>query len=148
MLTFYEMVGQRILESLENKHWKQVQLAEKIGISKQVLNKILKGEKNTTILEIRNIADILEVPIESLLKPIDERIYIVEEEKEEELVPFFMGQVTSEEGKAGLNKAFDFINLLIEYEEVYQRNKAYRNQVVSFKGIKQVRNFDPNLLES
>ena len=44
MLNFYQMVGQRILQELNNLQWSQQKLADELQISKQVMGKILKGE--------------------------------------------------------------------------------------------------------
>lgn len=66
---FYKMVGMRILEELNQKNLKQEDLANKLDISNQEMNKILNGEKYITIVEIRNIADILNVEANALLKP-------------------------------------------------------------------------------
>jgi transcriptional regulator with XRE-family HTH domain len=142
MLTFYQMVGQRILERLNELGWTQLKLAEQLNLSKQVMNKIIRGEKNTTILEIREIATTLNVPLEQLLAPVEEAKYPVEE-KEEEFAPIFMGRVTSDAGKNGMERATNVIKMLLEYEDTYKTNKELRNEIVNFKGIQKVRDFSP-----
>ena len=142
MLTFYQMVGQRILERLNELDWTQQKLAEHLNVSKQVMNKIIRGEKNTTILEIREIATALNVPLEQLLASLEEAKYPVEE-KEEEFVPIFMGRNTSDAGIKGMDRATNVIKLLLEYEETYKTNSESRNEIVTFNAFKKVRDFSP-----
>lgn len=144
MMTFYQMVGQRILEVLEGKGWSRQKLADRLNISKQVMGKILNGEKNTTILEIREIADVLDVPVEKLLAPLAEQKYEIEPEAEEhDPVPRFMGQITTAKGKMGLKKALQIIDLINEYETRYEKVQAWKNRKVDFSGIRKVRSFTP-----
>jgi transcriptional regulator with XRE-family HTH domain len=143
MLTFFEMVGQRILEQIEQKNWTQQKLADELKVSKQVLNKIVKGEKNTSILEIRQIADILNVPIQELLEPINEIKYSTD--VEEEVFPMFMGSVETDAGKEGMKKGFQIINMLLEYEETLDSTRELYNQPSSIKNMTKRRNFTPEI---
>lgn len=138
------MVGQRILQELNNLQWSQQKLADELQISKQVMGKILKGDKNTNILEIRQIADILKVPVEQLLEPIEKEEYIVES-VEEDVVPVFMGKVTSQVGKEGLTKAFRIIELITDYQDLYEDKNKVRNRIVSFEGISPAKECERNV---
>lgn len=144
MLTFYQMVGQRVLEAIKNKDWSQQQLANSINVSKQVMSKILNGEKNTTILEIRQIADVLNVSLDDLLKPISEKKFEVDFSLDiEDLEPKFMGQAVTQAGKEGVHRAFTIIKTVIEYEDINKEHQNIRNQKVDFKDFKKVREFIP-----
>lgn len=44
-MNFFEQIGNNILQILKEKNINQTELAEKIGVSKQVLGKIVKGQK-------------------------------------------------------------------------------------------------------
>jgi transcriptional regulator with XRE-family HTH domain len=46
----------------------QMELAEKIGISYQQLQKYEKGINNISISRLKQIADVLKIPISSLLE--------------------------------------------------------------------------------
>ncbi|COL84770.1 Uncharacterised protein [Streptococcus pneumoniae] len=108
------------------------------------MGKILKGDKNTNILEIRQIADILKVPVEQLLEPIEKEEYIVES-VEEDVVPVFMGKVTSQVGKEGLTKAFRIIELITDYQDLYEDKNKVRNRIVSFEGISPAKECERNV---
>lgn len=99
-MSFFECVGRNILEVLAENNMSQTELAEKIGVSKQVMGKIVKGQKSINALEIKKISEALKVTMERLL-----------EEKftaDEEPVLMFMGNV-KEENK----KDIDFLSTVI-----------------------------------
>jgi transcriptional regulator with XRE-family HTH domain len=52
-----------ILERLEALGWTQKALAEKMGVSPQYVNKIVKGSENLTLETIVTLQTILEIPI-------------------------------------------------------------------------------------
>lgn len=144
MLTFYEMVGQRIIERLNELNWTQQNLADRLNISKQVMSKILKGEKKTTILEIKNIAGNLALSVDKLLNPINEKIELIKQEKCS-IVPEFMGNVSTQDGKAGINKAMNIIETILDYENAYDNTIKLRNERIDFSGFEKKRTFNPNI---
>lgn len=144
MLTFYEMVGQRIIERLNELKWTQQNLADKLKISKQVMSKILKGEKKTTILEIKNIAENLTLSVDKLLSPINKKIELIKQEKCS-IVPEFMGRVSTEDGNVGINKAMNIIETILDYENAYDNTTKIRNERIDFSGFKKKRTFNPNI---
>lgn len=100
-MNFFECVGRNILEVLSEKNMNQTELAEKIGVSKQVMGKIVKGQKSINALEIKRISEALNIAMERLL-----------EEKEsfaEEPVLMFMGKV-----KDDTKKDIEFLRLVID----------------------------------
>lgn len=146
MLSFYEMVGQRIIERLNELGWTRQRLADELKISKQVMSKILNGEKNTTILEIRDISEKLRVSFEKLLSPINEKLELITESHiEDSLMPVFMGDVTTPEGQAGVGRALDIINVILKHQELYDEAQSIGKQRVNFSGYKKIRTFDPSL---
>lgn len=145
MLTFYEMVGQRIIERLNELGWPRQKLADELNISKQVMSKLLNGEKNTTILEIRNIADKLNVSIDKLLSPINEKIELItDKDMSDDALPVFMGDVTTPEGQDGVCKALNVIDMILKHQHIYEDACSVRRQRVDFSGYKKVRSFNPN----
>lgn len=99
-MNFFETVGNNILEVLIEKNISQTELAEKIGVSKQVMGKIVKGQKAINALEIKKISEALSIPMERLLEEKHELV--------EEPVLMFMGKV-KQKNKEDLN----FLNLVI-----------------------------------
>lgn len=56
-------IATRILLTLDDKKWKQTDLAEKLGCSPQYLNKIIKGKENLTIETICKIEEALQIKL-------------------------------------------------------------------------------------
>ncbi|MDI3548604.1 MAG: hypothetical protein PWR10_2256 [Halanaerobiales bacterium] len=106
MLSFNTIVGNRIQKRLDEIGWSQVRLAEELGISRQIVNKIIHGRKNITLEEVKMIAEILDIDLEELVKQ-------PSKEAEEDPIIAFMGEVTSEKAKEGLNKAKKIMDLII-----------------------------------
>lgn len=107
-MSFFECVGRNILEVLCENDMSQTELAEKIGVSKQVMGKIVKGQKSINALEIKKISEVLKVTMERLL-----------EEKandDEEPVLMFMGNV-KEESKKDIQFLSTVIREIISMEE-------------------------------
>ncbi len=52
-----------ILEKLDEWEWTQKDLAEKMGVSPQYINKLVKGRENLTLETLVKLQDILEIPI-------------------------------------------------------------------------------------
>ncbi len=64
-------IATRILTTIKEKGITQVQLAEKLGVSPQMVNKIVKGKENLTLETISRIGEMLattliEVPLRPL----------------------------------------------------------------------------------
>lgn len=65
---FFEQVGKKIEMYLKDRNMTQQLLATELGISKQVLNKIIQGKKAINISEITRIAEKLQVSLDELLQ--------------------------------------------------------------------------------
>ena len=100
---FFEQVGQNILSILDEQNMKQVSLAEEIGVSRQVMQKITKGKKAINALEISKIANALQVPIERITQKF-------EVSDEVDNLVLFMGKITNTDVK----QKFDFLNSIID----------------------------------
>lgn len=100
-MEFFEKVGMNISDILKEKGWTNTELATRIGVSKQVMGKILKGQKAINALEINDISLELGVSVEELIKDRNESI--------QEPVLMFMGNINDD------NKSqFEFLNLVIK----------------------------------
>lgn len=102
-MDFFENVGRNILVVLEQQVKSQSFLAEQIGVSRQVMQKITKGKKAINALEISKIADVLGVSLETLT-------HQSTEEQPEDQVVMFMGMIKNERVK----EKFDFLNMIME----------------------------------
>lgn len=109
---FFRQVGSNIQSILLRQGRTQQFLAEKLGISKQVMSKIIAGGKAINVAEIRKIADVLNVSADELL--------LVGVGQEPRHHFSFMGQVKNEDTKKKietLQTVIDEILMLEEYED-------------------------------
>ncbi|WP_422446730.1 helix-turn-helix domain-containing protein [Thermoanaerobacterium sp. DL9XJH110] len=116
MLTTNEIIGQNILTILNKKSLTQAALAEKLGWTRQEVNKIVHGRKNVTAQELKKISDALNVSMEELVKEgaVNENI---------EPIKLFMGQVSTKEARLGLLHAQKIMDMVLFHSQV-QENKS------------------------
>lgn len=100
--TIFEQVGSNIQNILNEQGKTQQYLAEQLGISKQVMSKIISGAKAINVAEISKIAAVLNVSADQLLD--------VENGQEPVHNFSFMGKVKNEETK----KKIEFLQTVIE----------------------------------
>lgn len=63
----FAQVGANIQNKLDEKEMTQQSLADALGISKQVMNKIIKGNKAINVNELAKIAGVLNTSTDALL---------------------------------------------------------------------------------
>ena len=105
----FAQVGANIQKQIDIKGMTQQSLADALQISKQVMNKIIKGNKAINVNELSRIAEILNTSAEALLT------VSVEPVAAESLS--FMGYVQDEDTMERVNlirSAIDEINMLEE----------------------------------
>lgn len=68
MKTIFEEIGEKITQFIEKNHLSQQDFADRIGVSKQVMSKIVKGKKATNIEEIEKIADVMSMSVDELIR--------------------------------------------------------------------------------
>ncbi|MGB3262306.1 helix-turn-helix domain-containing protein [Paenisporosarcina sp.] len=64
---FLNDLGKRIKQFRVNKEWSQERLAFKSNLDRTYIGGIERGEGNPTALNLKKIADALEVPLEKIL---------------------------------------------------------------------------------
>ena len=109
----YKAVGANIQKELDMRGMSQQNLADALGISKQVMNKIIKGSKAININEISMIARVLGVTSDELLR--------ASEIREEHDYLSFMGAIRDPETLEKVNTirtAIDEIKMLEELLDV------------------------------
>lgn len=107
--TSFSQVGANILKQLNKKGLTQQSMADALGISKQVMNKIIKGNKAINVNELGKIAAVLGVTVDELL--------LTRADKEQVESINFMGSITDESTLEKVNlirSAIDEINMLEE----------------------------------
>jgi plasmid maintenance system antidote protein VapI len=70
-MNFFETIGNNILVHIEKNNLSKTILAEKVGISSDVLDKIIEGKKAINSYEISKIAEILGISTDLLLNTND-----------------------------------------------------------------------------
>jgi transcriptional regulator with XRE-family HTH domain len=66
-MDYFQRVGKNIQEVLEERSMKQTDLALRLGVSRQMVHKIVNGRKAINIREISLVADILSVSVDELI---------------------------------------------------------------------------------
>lgn len=105
----FAQVGANIQKKLDMKGMTQQGLADALGISKQVMNKIIKGSKAINVNELAKIAEILSTSTDALLMVETEPVVV------DSLS--FMGEVHDEITRERVNlirSAIDEIHMLEE----------------------------------
>ncbi len=67
MSRLFFQIGLRIRTLLETNGMSQTELAQQLGVSKQVINKIIQGKKAINVEELTKIASVLNVSLDNLM---------------------------------------------------------------------------------
>ncbi|KEF37797.1 putative transcriptional regulator [Schinkia azotoformans MEV2011] len=117
MKTIFEAIGEKITAFIEKHHMTQQDFADRIGVSKQVMSKIVKGQKATNIQEIQKIAEVMNISVDELINP-GSTAYVIEEP-----ILFMMDQTDSSQVRQHL-QFLDFVmDEIIELEELFQKSR-------------------------
>ncbi len=86
------MVAVNVLETLRLKGWSQKDLAEKMKVSSQQVNKIVKGQQNLTLETISKLETALEISLIEIidLKTVD---HVIDISNNEERVKYALKQI-------------------------------------------------------
>mgnify|MGYP003376389617 CR=1 FL=1 len=107
MVNMNEIIS-NIINIMKQSGKKQIDLAGYLGVSKQIVSKMLSGARLISAIELQKISEFLSVSMESLVK-------IPEIIPETNAVKAFMGKVESKEAKEGLKIADEIANLICFY---------------------------------
>lgn len=112
MIDMNQMISNNIINVMKQRGKKQVELAGYLGISKQIMSKMLSGARMINAIELQRIAEFLDVSMESLVK-------LPQVIPENNTVKAFMGRVESEEAKEGLEIADEIADLICFYTRTH-----------------------------
>ncbi len=116
MVNMNEIISNNIMNIMKQNGMKQIELADYLGVSKQVISKMLSGVRIINAVELQKIAEFLNVSMESLVK-------IPRVVSETNAVKVFMGKVESPEAKEGLKIADEIANLICFYARTRENAK-------------------------
>lgn len=108
MVNMNEIISSNIMNIMKQNEKKQIDVADYLGVSKQVISKMLSGARMINAVELHKIAEFLNVSMESLVK-------IPEVIPETNTVRAFMGKVESKEAKEGLGIADEIADMICFY---------------------------------
>ncbi|MCF0114840.1 MAG: helix-turn-helix transcriptional regulator [Erysipelotrichaceae bacterium] len=111
MVNMNEVISNNILQLMKQKGVKQIDLANYLGVSKQIVSKMLNGSRMINAIELQKIAEFFSVSMESLLQ-------IPQTSTDSNTLKAFMGKVESEEAKKGLAIADEIADLICFYARV------------------------------
>ena len=101
-------ISSNVLTLLKQNGKKQNDLAEALGISKQVMSNMLSGSRMINAIELHQIADYFHVSMESLMKsPVDVQNV--------NAVHAFMGEVKTTAARKSLEIADEVADMLLFY---------------------------------
>jgi transcriptional regulator with XRE-family HTH domain len=103
-----EIISNNIINIMKQNGKKQIDLAGYLGVSKQIISKMLSGVRVINAVELQKIAEFLGVSMESLVK-------IPGLIPETNAVKAFMGRVESTEAKEGLKIADEIADMICFY---------------------------------
>lgn len=108
MINMNEIISNNIINSMKQSGKKQIDLAGYLGVSKQIVSKMLSGARIINAIELQRISEFLSVSMESLVR-------VPEVIPETNTVKAFMGKVESKEAKEGLGIADEIADLICFY---------------------------------
>ena len=106
MVKASEIISNNIMNIMKQNGKKQIDLADYLGVSKQVISKMLTGGR--MIIELQKISEFLGTSMENLVKR-------PEVFQETNAIKAFMGKVETQEARDGLEIADEIANLICFY---------------------------------
>ena len=107
----------RIRELREQRNLKQIDLANAIHVSKQIMSKMLNGSRLISVAELHKIADYFHITMDDLLQN-------PAEPAEGDVMRAFMGKVGSEEAREALRTADKLADMIIFHANVRENAKV------------------------
>lgn len=111
------VVINNIMDQMKKHNTKQIDLANAINVSKQIMSKMLNGSRLISIAELHKIADYFCITTDDLLKT-------PEESAEIDIVRAFMGKVGSEAAREALRSADKLADMIIFHANVRENAKV------------------------
>ena len=108
MVKASEIISNNIVNIMKQNGKKQIDLAEHLGVSKQVISKMLTGGRMINAIELQKISEFLGTSMENLVKR-------PEAFQETNAIKAFMGKVETQEARDGLEIADEIANLICFY---------------------------------
>lgn len=116
MLDINVVVANNVIEQMKKKNVKQIELANAIGVTKQVMSKMLNGSRMINIAELHKISEYFGIKMDDLM-------YESTVSQEENVVKVFMGKVNTEAAREALNIVDELADMIIYHANVRENAK-------------------------
>lgn len=116
MVKVSEIISNNIIDIMKQNGKKQIDLAAYLGVSKQVISKMLTGGRMINAIELQKISAFLGTSMDNLVK----RPEVLQETN---AIKAFMGKVETQEAKNGLEIADEIANLICFYARTRENAK-------------------------
>ena len=116
------VIAKNILTNLQAKNKKQKDLAAYLGVSPQVMSKIMNAERIISAIELKKISDFLDVSLNDLMSnPKSEEGF--------DVFLAFMGKISSEGGKKAVEIASLVADTIIFYDRIIENGKKMEEKM-------------------
>lgn len=116
MLDINVVVANNVIEQMKKKNVKQIELANAIGVTKQVMSKMLNGSRMINIAELHKISEYFGIKMDDLM-------YESTVSQDENVVKAFMGKVNTEAAREALNIVDELADMIIYHANVRENAK-------------------------
>lgn len=116
MLDINVIVANNIMKQMKKHNTKQIELADAIGVTKQIMSKMLNGTRLISIAELRKIADYYHIRTDDLMKT-------PTVSADTNVVRAFMGKVNSDAAREALHDADELADLIIFHATVRENTE-------------------------
>ncbi len=116
MMDINVVVANNILNQMKKTNTKQIDLARAIGVSKQIMSKMLNGSRMINVSELHSIADYFKIKMDDLMKmPVAT--------DDENVVKAFMGKVNSESAREALKTLDELADMIVYHANAHENAK-------------------------
>ena len=116
MVDINVVVANNIMDQMKEHNTKQIELANAIGVTKQIMSKMLNGSRLISIAELRKIADYYHVQTDDLMR--EPAVFY-----DTNVVRAFMGKVNSDAAREALRTADELADMIIFHANVRENTK-------------------------
>lgn len=117
MVDMNEIIARNIMQQLKKQNKKQTELADGIGVTRQVINKILNGSRMVSAVELHSIADYFNITMEELVSS-------PRETGDTNVIHVFMGQVNTDAAREALEVADELADMILFHAKVRENSAA------------------------
>ena len=116
------VIAKNILTNLQAKKKKQKDLAAYLGVSPQIMSKIMNAERTISAIELKKISDFFDVSLNDLMSN-------PKSEENFDVSLAFMGKISSEGGKKAVEIASLVADTIIFYDRIIENGKKMEGKM-------------------